>query len=140
MEHKNRRDKAWLAGPTTSPVKFSGQTTDKQGKVLWRIYSCELDGSGLKAHTPKENRPVPAYEFPNGKTAYEVAAAWALQEIKVEDALRRKATNALMESEEQPLAFSLTNNPQHKIDFRKSFEPMACRLARVRLYLVGTRD
>ena len=81
------------AGPSDNEVTFSGKTTDKVGKVRWRIYSCRFDGSGLKAWTPKENQPVEAYKFPkapDSKTAIDLAKQWALKEIEWEDYLRRQ--------------------------------------------------
>jgi Tol biopolymer transport system component len=74
------------AGPTDDRVTFSGKTTDKDGKVRRRIYSCRFDGSDLKAHTPRDNEPVPMYKFPGSdKTAYDIAKEWALNEIKWDD-------------------------------------------------------
>jgi hypothetical protein len=74
------------AGPSDDRVTFSGKTTDKDGKVRRRIYSCRFDGSDLKAHTPKDNEPVPMYKFPGSdKTAYDLAKEWALNEIKWDD-------------------------------------------------------
>jgi hypothetical protein len=81
------------AGPGDDEVTFSGKTTDKDGKVRWRIYSCRFDGSGLKARTPKDNEPVEAYKFPDapdGKTAIDLAKQWALKEIEFEDYLKRQ--------------------------------------------------
>lgn len=79
------------AGPTDDRITFSGQTTGKDGKVRRRIYSCRTDGTSLKAHTPKENTPVPMYKFPDGdKTAYDLAKTWALAEIKYEDAHKER--------------------------------------------------
>ncbi len=81
------------AGPSDNEVTFSGKTTDKDGKIRWRIYSCRFDGSGLKAWTPKENQPVEAYKFPDapdGKTAIDLAKQWALKEVEFEDYLKRQ--------------------------------------------------
>jgi hypothetical protein len=81
------------AGPSDNEVTFSGKTTDKAGKVRWRIYSCRFDGTGLKAWTPKENQSVEAYKFPkapDGKTAIDLAKQWALKEIEWEDYLKRQ--------------------------------------------------
>ncbi len=79
---------AW-AGPGNDEVTFSGKTVDANKKERRRIYSCRFDGSNLKALTPAENKPVPAYKFPQGeKTAYELAKEMALGEIKWEEAHR----------------------------------------------------
>ena len=79
---------AW-AGPGNDEVTFSGKTIDANKKERRRIYSCRFDGSNLKALTPAENTPVPAYKFPQGnKTAYELAKEMALGEIQWEDAHR----------------------------------------------------
>lgn len=81
---------AW-AGPSKNEVTFSGKTIDADKKERRRIYSCRFDGSNLKALTPAENKPVPAYKFPQGeKTTYELAKEMALGEIKWEDAHRER--------------------------------------------------
>ena len=70
------------AGPGNDEVTFSGKTIDADKKERRRIYSCRFDGSNLKALTPAENTPVPAYKFPEGdKTAYQLAKEMALGEI-----------------------------------------------------------
>ena len=72
---------AW-AGPGNDEVTFSAKTIGPDKKERRRIYSCRFDGSNLKALTPAENQPVPAYQFPQGqKTAYELAKEMALGEI-----------------------------------------------------------
>ena len=79
---------AW-AGPGNDEVTFSGKTIDANKQERRRIYSCRFDGSDFKALTPAENKPVPAYKFPEGnKTAYELAKEMALGEIQWEDAHR----------------------------------------------------
>ena len=79
------------AGPGDERVTFSGKTTDKDGQTRWRIYSVRLDGSDLQAHTPKDNEPVPMYQFPESqKTAYDLAKEWALNEIKYEQAHKER--------------------------------------------------
>ncbi|MGI8766348.1 MAG: TolB family protein [Gemmatimonadaceae bacterium] len=81
---------AW-AGPGNDEVTFSGKTVDAAKKERRRIYSCRFDGSGLQALTPAENKPVPAYQFPQGpKTAYELAKEMALGEIAWDDKHRDK--------------------------------------------------
>ena len=76
---------AW-AGPGNDEVTFSGKTIDADKKERRRIYSCRFDGSNLRAWTPKENQPVPAYEFPETqKTAYELAKEIALGELEFND-------------------------------------------------------
>ena len=76
---------AW-AGPGNDEVTFSGKTIDADKKERRRIYSCRFDGSNLRAWTPKENQPVPAYQFPETqKTAYELAKEIALGELEFND-------------------------------------------------------
>lgn len=79
------------AGPTDDRVTFSGRTIDKSGKGRWRIYSCRMDGSGLKAHTSQDNNPVASYKFPAGeRAALDLAKRWALGEIQFETELRQR--------------------------------------------------
>jgi hypothetical protein len=48
----------FCAGPKEKMVTFSGKSVDAEGKVRWRIYSCRVDGKGLKALTPVREGPV----------------------------------------------------------------------------------
>ncbi|MBV9468311.1 MAG: hypothetical protein JO316_01740 [Abitibacteriaceae bacterium] len=81
------------AGPSDNEVTFSGKTVDKSGKIRWRIYSCHLDGSHVKALTPKDNNPIEPYKFSDGKTAIDLAKEWALSEIAFADAQKRQESN-----------------------------------------------
>jgi len=84
-------DFGW-AGPGDDRVTFSGDSSPGEySEPIRRIYSCRFDGSDLKAHTPRENEPVPMYKFPDSdKTAYDLAKEWALGEIKWEDEQKRR--------------------------------------------------